>query len=86
MKQRFGDKIYRRYGFVDAFNPNTGWQAPDVIGIDVGSSSPAITVMRNFRGPLAFICVLNLKASGNSICRSIAMDNAYCRMKSKEII
>jgi hypothetical protein len=22
--------------FVDAFNPNTGWQADDVIGIDVG--------------------------------------------------
>lgn len=36
MKTGFGDRIYRRYGFVDAFNPNTGWQADDVIGIDVG--------------------------------------------------
>ena len=36
MKEKFGDKIYQRYGFVDAFNPNTGWQASDVIGIDVG--------------------------------------------------
>ncbi len=25
-----------RYGFVDAFNPLTGWYNPDVIGIDVG--------------------------------------------------
>ena len=25
-----------RYGFADAFNPNTGWVNPDVIGIDVG--------------------------------------------------
>jgi hypothetical protein len=36
MKARFGGRIYKRYGFVDAFNPNTGWQADDVIGIDVG--------------------------------------------------
>lgn len=36
MKNRFGDRIYQRYGFVDAFNPTTGWQAPDVIGIDLG--------------------------------------------------
>ena len=36
MKDRFGDRIYQRYGFVDAFNPTTGWQAADVIGIDLG--------------------------------------------------
>jgi len=36
LKEKFGDKICQRYGFVDAFNPNTGWQAADVIGIDVG--------------------------------------------------
>ncbi len=36
MKDRFGDRIYQHYGFVDAFNPTTGWQAADVIGIDVG--------------------------------------------------
>jgi hypothetical protein len=33
---RFGDRIYGRYGFVDAFNPTTGWVNPDVIGIDIG--------------------------------------------------
>ena len=36
MQQRWGDRIYGHYGFVDAFNPNTGWINPDVIGIDVG--------------------------------------------------
>ena len=36
MREKFGDKVYGRYGFVDAFNPNTGWVGPDVIGIDVG--------------------------------------------------
>ena len=34
--ERWGDRIYDHYGFVDAFNPNTGWVNPDVIGIDVG--------------------------------------------------
>lgn len=36
MKERFGDKVYGRYGFTDAFNPLTGWIGPDVIGINVG--------------------------------------------------
>jgi hypothetical protein len=36
MKQRFGEKIYGRYGFADAFNPTIDWVNPDVIGIDVG--------------------------------------------------
>jgi hypothetical protein len=36
MRGRFGQTIYGRYGFADAFNPNTGWVNPDVIGIDVG--------------------------------------------------
>jgi hypothetical protein len=36
LRQDFGSRIYGRYGFVDAFNPNTGWVNPDCIGIDVG--------------------------------------------------
>ncbi len=36
MKGKFGEKIYGRYGFADAFQPHTGWVNPDVIGIDVG--------------------------------------------------
>ncbi len=36
MKEKFGKRIYGRYGFADAFNPNTGWIDSDVIGIDVG--------------------------------------------------
>jgi hypothetical protein len=36
MREKFGDRVYGRYGFTDAFNPNTGWTGPDVIGIDVG--------------------------------------------------
>lgn len=36
MKDKYGQKIYGKYAFVDAFNPNTGWVDPDVIGINVG--------------------------------------------------
>ena len=36
MQRRFGDRIYGRYGFADAFHPTNGWVNPDVIGIDVG--------------------------------------------------
>jgi hypothetical protein len=32
----YGDRVWQRYGFVDAFNPETGWVNPDVIGIDLG--------------------------------------------------
>jgi hypothetical protein len=36
MKEKFGDRVYGRYGFTDAFNPLTGWVGPDVISINVG--------------------------------------------------
>lgn len=36
MRDVGGDRVWQRYGFVDAFNPQTGWVSPDVIGIDVG--------------------------------------------------
>lgn len=36
LKTRFGDRIYGRYGFADAFHPADGWVNPDVIGIDLG--------------------------------------------------
>ena len=36
MKDKYGEKTYGKYGFVDAFNPNTGWIDSDVIGINAG--------------------------------------------------
>jgi hypothetical protein len=36
MRKRYGEKIYGRYGFVDAFNPTTGWVSGDVLGIEAG--------------------------------------------------
>ncbi|MBU1369968.1 MAG: Tat pathway signal protein [Bacteroidetes bacterium] len=40
MYQRYGDQLYRQYGFADAFNlsvSEAGWFAPDYIGIDQGA-------------------------------------------------
>jgi hypothetical protein len=36
MHERWGSKIYGKYGFVDAFNPQTNWTDTDVIGINAG--------------------------------------------------
>jgi hypothetical protein len=36
IKNRYGSKVWSRYGFVNAFNPLTKWYDTDVIGIDTG--------------------------------------------------
>ncbi len=36
MKRIYGDRVWGRYGFADAFNPSSGWVDPDVLGIDLG--------------------------------------------------
>jgi hypothetical protein len=36
MRETRGRAVWGRYGFADAFNPQTGWTSPDVIAIDVG--------------------------------------------------
>ena len=36
IKNRYGTHTWTRYGFVDAFNPLTGWYDSDVVGIDTG--------------------------------------------------
>ena len=38
LRAQYGSQIWGRYGFVDAFNPMTGWVDTDVLGIDVGIS------------------------------------------------
>ena len=36
MREKYGQRVYGIYGFVDAFNPSSGWVDSDVIGINVG--------------------------------------------------
>jgi hypothetical protein len=50
IRDKFGEPdkhIWGVYGFVDAFNPNTGWVDPDVIGIDVGITMLSAENLRN---------------------------------------
>ena len=51
MRARFGEKIWKRYGFIDAFNPHTNWFNPDVIGIDVGIT---MLMAENYRSGLVW--------------------------------
>jgi hypothetical protein len=66
MHRRFGDRIYGRHGFVDAFNPSFdydvpltfgkripgfGWVDTDRLGIDQG---PVIAMIENFRSDLVW--------------------------------
>ena len=36
LRGRYRDKVWRKYGFLDAFNPLTGWYDSEVLGIDLG--------------------------------------------------
>jgi len=38
IRERFGGRTWKRYGYVDAFNPLTNWASLDVLGIDAGIS------------------------------------------------
>jgi hypothetical protein len=43
---KLGDKIWKEYGFTDAFNPTAGWYANQFIAIDQG---PIIVMIENYR-------------------------------------
>ncbi|HEU0277430.1 MAG TPA: glucoamylase family protein, partial [Rhodanobacteraceae bacterium] len=45
----YGDRIWRAYGFVDAFNPSRDWYATTHLAIDQG---PIIVMMENHRSGL----------------------------------
>jgi hypothetical protein len=36
IREKYGKRAWRKYGFVDAFNPLKNWYNPDVLGIDAG--------------------------------------------------
>jgi hypothetical protein len=51
MREVGGEALWGRYGFADAFNPQTGWVGPDVIGIDVGIT---LVMAENLRSGLVW--------------------------------
>jgi hypothetical protein len=36
IRSKYEQRTWKRYGFVDAFNPLTNWYSQDVLGIDAG--------------------------------------------------
>ena len=36
IREKYPKRAWRKYSFVDAFNPLKNWYNPDVIGIDLG--------------------------------------------------
>ena len=51
MKSRYGDHLYKQYGFVDAFNPTLSWFDVDYLGIDQG---PIVAMIENHRSGLVW--------------------------------
>lgn len=43
---KYGDRVWGRYGFSDAFHPEANWTSPDVLGIDLGIM---LIMAENFR-------------------------------------
>jgi len=76
MRQQYGEKAFVKYGFVDAFNPTTGWYNADVLGIDLG---PSVLMAENARSGFVWKLFMSspeaqaaLKAAG---FRSLVAEN-----------
>ncbi|MGH9629641.1 MAG: glucoamylase family protein, partial [Bryobacteraceae bacterium] len=68
MLDRYGKRVWNRYGFVDAFHPHADWYCPDVIGIDLGIM---LLMAENYRSESVWQAVMSspeairgLKAAG----------------------
>ncbi len=51
MREVGGARVWGRYGFVDAFNPQTGWASPDVVAINTGIT---LVMAENLRSGLVW--------------------------------
>lgn len=49
MRERYGNKIYGRYGFADAFNPRNGWVSRDLVSLNIGITLLAAENLRSGR-------------------------------------
>jgi len=47
LHRKYGNQIYGRYGFVDAFNPHTGWVGRDCIGLAQGMTLIMVENLRD---------------------------------------
>jgi hypothetical protein len=51
MREKYGEKLWGKYGFYDSFNPTADWVDNDFIGIDEG---PMLIMIENFRTGLVW--------------------------------
>lgn len=51
INEKYGTKLWGKYGYYDAFNPTAGWFNDDYIGIDQG---PLLIMIENFRTGLVW--------------------------------
>lgn len=63
----YGDQIWQRYGFVDAFNPNRGWVDGFYIGIDQGIM---LAMLENFRSGLMWRTFMQNEHVQRSLARA----------------
>jgi len=66
MREVGGAKLWGRYGFADAFNPETGWVDSDVIGIDVVIT---LVMAENLRSGFAWRCFMQ----ASEVCRGMRL-------------
>jgi hypothetical protein len=67
LRQQYGNQIWKKYGFVDAFNPLTGWASKDVLGIDVGIS---LLMAENARSQLVWNTFMRNQEAGLAMERA----------------
>ena len=51
INEKYGEKLWGKYGYYDSFNPTAGWVNDDFIGIDQG---PMLIMIENFRTGLVW--------------------------------
>jgi hypothetical protein len=66
MIEKYGDKLWGKYGFYDSFNPTAKWFDDDYIGIDQG---PMMIMIENFRTGLVWDNVMKDKVIQDGLNR-----------------
>lgn len=72
----YGDRIWGRHGFTDAFNPTVGWYADTFLAIDQG---PIIVMIENYRSQLLwklFMAVPEVRLGLSRLGFRFPQDNA----------
>ena len=62
----YGDKIWGRYGFTDAFNPSRGWFADTFLAID---QAPIILMIENYRSGLLWRLFMSVPEVRHGLAR-----------------